>query len=232
MRRHIFSMQYLSFAIFFVLVGVLITDVVNRPARVTAQVTSSGTISATLIPRFISLPVETAVINNGASYELNGGGDLSGMAFPNGGFPRFSTGFSLPPDYAVGTDIIVRITWGNSRFNATNCGVRLRANGVSAFRPSTSPIYGNFSFPESTYYDGTEITLDMPSSSEQIGQTMAIISGKDNLENNIFQPGDNLVLRLARDDGDVQDTCTGKLFILGMNATYQGQTNYLPLVTN
>ena len=230
MRHHIFSTQYLSFALFFILVGVLLNHVMNQPDAVTAQAGSGGEIPATLIPRFISLPVETAVINNGASYEINGGGDLSGMAFPDNSFPRFSTGFSLPPDYAVGTDITVRITWGNSRRDAINCGVRLRANGVSAFRPSTRPIYSNMTFVDSNYYDGTEHTLDMPSSGEQVGQAIAIIPGKDHTETARYQPGDNLILRLARDDGDVQDTCTGKLFILGMDATYQGQASYLPLV--
>lgn len=170
--------------------------------------------------KFISLPVEFAVINNGAVYELNGGADLSGMALPNSGFPRFSTGFSLPPDYKPGSDIVVYITWGNSYFNATNCGVRLRSNGVSAFRPNVHPVYTNGVFTGSDYYDGSEITLTMPSVSMEIRQTVMTIEGKNTTGNALYMPGDNIVMRIARDDTDLSDTCIGKLFILGMYATY------------
>ncbi len=169
--------------------------------------------------RFISLPVETAVIINDAVYELNGGGDLSGMALPNLAIPRFATGFSLPPDYIPGTDIVVYITWGNSRFNATNCGIRLRSNGVSAFRPNSYPIYENGVFTGSSYYDGSRITLTMPSESEQIRQTIMTIEGS-NHTGNLYQSGDNLMMLIARDGNATADTCTGKIFILGMYATY------------
>jgi hypothetical protein len=131
-------------SIFFVVIGFSVGLFTSQPETVAAQ---SSTVGATLIPRFISLPVETAVINNDASYELHGGADLSGMAFPDSGFPRFSTDFSLPPDYAERMDIVVPNTWGNSQFNATSCGVRLRANGVSAFRPDVNPNYSNGFLP-------------------------------------------------------------------------------------
>ena len=230
MKNHNISISPWLLIVILAAASFLAGRLVSQPTSVTAA--PDGGIQATLIPRFISLPVETAVINNGAAYELNGGGDLSGMAFPNSGFPRFSTGFTLPPDYAEGTDIIVRITWGNSRFNATDCGVRLRANGVSAFRPGHGPIYSNGVFEDSNYWDGSQITLTMPSVSEQIDQTIMTISGADSLDNPRYEAGDNLVFRLAREDDDTADTCTGKLFVLGMDATYQGLTSYLPLVNN
>jgi hypothetical protein len=170
--------------------------------------------------KFISLPVETAVINNGAAYEINGGADLSGMAFPNSGFPRFSTGFSLPPNYIPGGDIVVYITWGNSSSDATNCGVRLRANGVSAFRPNVNPLYTNGVFTGSDYFDGSRITLTMPSVSQEIHQTIMTIKGKNTIGDTLFEPGDNIVMRIAREDTDSLDTCLGKLFILGLYATY------------
>ncbi|WP_457667685.1 hypothetical protein [Thiolapillus sp.] len=170
--------------------------------------------------RVISLPVETAVINNDAAYELHGGGDLSGMAFPNSGFPRFSTGFTLPFDYTDGDDIKVYITWGNSRFNAISCGVRLRSNGVTAFRPNTHWIYQNGVFTGDINYDGSEVTLAMPDTPEQIRQTLMTIPGTTTSNIPIYQPGDNIVIRLARDSNDSTDTCTGKLYILAMYATY------------
>jgi hypothetical protein len=125
---------------------------------------------------------------------------------------------------------VVRITWGNSRYDATSCGVRLRSNGVSAFRANVNPIYNNGVFTGSTYYDGTEITLEMPDTSEQIRQTIMTIPGSDSSDNALYQAGDNIVLRLARESDHAEDTCTGKLFILGMNATYQGLSSYVPLV--
>jgi len=170
--------------------------------------------------KFISLPVETAVINNGASYEINGGADLSGMAFPNSGFPRFSTGFSLPPDYIPGKDIVVYITWGNSYFDATDCGIRLRSNAVSVYRPNVQQIFTYGVFTGSDYYDGSRITLTMPSVPNEIRQTVMTVEGKNIQGDTLYEPGDNIVIRIARDDSDSSDTCLGKLFILGMYATY------------
>lgn len=229
MKRNVFSAQNFVWVVLLVAIVFIGGRLANQPTSVVAV---NDEVTATLIPRFISLPVETAVINNGASYELNGGADLSGMAFPDSGFPRFSTGFSLPPDYAEGTDIVVRITWGNSAFNATSCGVRLRSNGVSAFRPNVSPIYSEGVFTGDINFSGSEVTLAMPTASGQIRQTIMTIPGTDSLSNPRYKAGDNIVWRLARDDGDIADTCVGKLFILGINATYQGLDSYLPLVIN
>jgi hypothetical protein len=182
---------------------------------------------STLIPRFLSLPPEFATLHPGASYELNGGGDVSGLVLPNSGFPRYSVGFSLPPDYAPGTDMIVRIIWSNSRFNATSCGFVLWNNGLVAYRPNASRIFGSAVFP-----NGLEtITLAAPSTSEQVRSTTLTIRGSSG-GSAIYQPGDALSLLITRRTDDAPDTCTGKLFIVGMDVTYQGLTSYMPLVTN
>jgi hypothetical protein len=196
-------------------------------ARLQAQPPQA--VQSTLIPRFISLAPEFAQLLNGAAYELNGGGDLSGLVLPgNEVIPRFAVGFSLPPDYAPGTDIELRLLWGNSRFNAITCGFRMWVNGVSRFRPDGPPYYSSSyaTFPN----DQDEITLLAPDITEQVRATTVTLAGKNLGGNDIYQPGDAISVLLARRASDANDTCTGKMFILGLDVTYTGLTTYVPLI--
>lgn len=180
-----------------------------------------------LLPRFISLAPEFATLLNGAVYEINGGGDLSGLVLPGDQIiPRFAFGFSLPPDYAPGTDLELQMMWGNSRFNAVTCGFRMQVNGVSRFRPDGPPYYLS---TLATFPNGlSEITLLAPDTTEQVRATTLTISGKDFSDNDIFQPGDAISIMLARRADDTNDTCAGKMFVLGLDVTYQGLATYLP----
>ncbi|MDX9954752.1 MAG: hypothetical protein RBT75_11680 [Anaerolineae bacterium] len=199
-------------------------DAGHPTVTVAQQPMSSG-----LLPRFISLAPEFATLLNGAVYELNGGGDLSGLVLPgNQVIPRFAVGFSLPPDYAPGTDVVLRVMWGNSRFNAVTCGYRVWVNGVSRFRPGGPPAYP---YTLATFPNGQdEMTLVAPDISEQVRATTVTIAGKDFGGNNYFQPGDAISVLLARRADNVNDTCAGKMYVLGLDVTYQGLTAYLPLV--
>jgi hypothetical protein len=168
-------------------------------------------------PKVRALPVEFATALNGAVYELNGGGDLSGMVLGNAAFPRFAVGFTLPTDYVPGDDVVLRILWGNSRFNATSCGFAFWANGVSVFRENAPPSY-----PEGLFPNGQDlITLEAPDETEQIGQTTLTIAGQPG-DTPVFQPGDVFSVLIARRPDDVPDTCTGKLFVLGAEMSYGG----------
>jgi|GEM_PF-5330489 len=168
-------------------------------------------------PRVIGLPLEFATAFDGAVWELNGGGDLSGMALPNSSLPRFAVGFTLPPDYVAGDDLVLRIVWGNSQFNATSCGFVLWANGISAFRANAAPVYGGGQFP-----NGSDmITLEAPSSGGQIRETTLSIAGQTG-GTRWYQPGDMVSVLIARRSSDAADTCTGKLFVLGAAVTYGG----------
>ena len=206
--------------------GFIVGSAYGRPADVLAQQPMGNG----LLPRFISLAPEAATLLNGATYELNGGGDLSGLVLPgNQVIPRFAVGFSLPPDYAPGTDIELRMMWGNSRFNAVTCGYRMWINGVSRFRPDGPPYYasGAVTFPN----DLDEITLLAPDVTEQVRVTTVTLAGQDFSNNNIYQSGDAISVLLARRADNANDTCAGKMFILGLDVTYQGLTSYLPLIS-
>lgn len=209
-----------------VMVGFALGSGYGRPAATVAQQPMGGG----LLPRFISLSPESATLLNGAVYELNGGGDLSGLVLPgNQVIPRFAMGFSLPPDYAPGTDIELRMLWGNSRFNAITCGYRMWVNGVSRFRPDGPPYYSSSyaTFPN----DLDEITLLAPDITEQVRGTTVTLAGQDFGGNDIYQPGDAISVLLARRADDANDTCDGKMFVLGLDVTYQGLSSYLPMVT-
>jgi hypothetical protein len=168
-------------------------------------------------PKVRALPLEFATALNGAVYELNGGADLSGMVLGNASFPRFAAGFTLPTDYVPGDDVLVRIVWANSNFNATSCGFALWANGVSVFRENAPPLY-----PGGTFPNGSDlITLDAPSQPQQIRQTTLTIAGQPGGVP-LFLPGDVFSLLIARRPDDAPDTCTGKLFVLGAEMSYGG----------
>lgn len=195
-------------------------------ARLQAQ--QPQAVQSTLVPRFISLAPEFAQLFNDAAYEINGGGDLGGVALPNTGFPRFAVGFTLPPDYAPGTDLTMRILWGNSRNNAIVCGFVLWNNGVIAYRPDQS-AYAHIGV--ATFPGGADkITLVTPSTSEQVRVTTLTIAGQDSGGGARYQPGDAFSVMIARRVDDAPDTCTGKMFILGLDVTYNGLTTYAPLI--
>jgi hypothetical protein len=166
-------------------------------------------------PRQHSLPVESATALNGAVYELNGGGDLTGLVLPNTGFPRFAVGMTLPADFVPGTNVAIRIVWGNSRFNATSCGFRLESNSVIVHRPGGGSRGGLATFPGGD----SGIDLQAPAVSEQLSETTMTIAGSSG-GTPTLQPGDMLSLIINRRPDDPQDTCTGKLFILGAVATW------------
>ncbi len=211
----------------FVVISFVLGGLYGRPAATTAQQPQGG---GGLIPRFMSLPAESATTLNGANYVLNGGGDLSGLALPgNQVIPRFAVGFTLPPDYAPGTDVVLRMTWGNSRYNAITCGFRMWVNGVSRFRADGPPYYPA---PYAVFPNGLdEITLLAPDTSEQIRATTITIAGQDSLGNDLHQPGDVFSVLIARRADDVNDTCAGTLYVLGLDMTYEGLSSYLPMIT-
>ncbi len=176
--------------------------------------------SGATISRIIHLPVESVTINNpGAAYELNGGADLSGLALRGTELGRFSAGFTVPADYVPGTDLTVQFVWGNSQANAVDCNFFIRSNGVARFRPGVSPSYGNGRFPESTYYDQSELVIAAGSAGGQVrGLSMTIVGTA--AETPVFAPGDAVVFRIIRDPEEADDTCTGDFFLLGMHVTY------------
>lgn len=207
--------------------GLLVGSAQGRPSAAQAQ----QPLGSGLLPRFISLAPESATLLNGAVYELNGGGDLSGLVLPgNQVIPRFAIGFSLPPDYATGTDIALRILWGNSRYNAITCGFRMWVNGVSRFRADGPPLYVSSyaTFPNAQ----AEMTLVAPDVAEQVRATTVTLAGQDAGANDLYQPGDAVSVLVARRADNVNDTCVGKMFILGLSVTYQGLVAYLPLVAD
>jgi hypothetical protein len=177
-----------------------------------AVITCTDGTSATLprSPRHVSLPVAS-----GPSYEINGGADLSGYPMAGTGFSRVTTGFVIPPDYTPGTDLTVRVVWGNSQSNATSCGFDLWINSVVAYRADFGYIVGSATFAGS----GQRTVLMAPATAQQVRSADIIISGSSGGAP-LWAAGDSVSLYVARDSVQAADTCTGKLFILGLSVSY------------
>jgi hypothetical protein len=165
----------------------------------------------------IPLTPAHALADAPAAYSVGGGPNISGIYMPDSGFNRFHTGFTLPPDYAAGTDVIFRIMWANGPTNAVGCNFVLIANGLIAYRSGTTDFAyiagGEFSNGDD------EITLAAGATPQAVRAENLTIEGSG--PGGSLQPGDALQIAIARPAGDLSDTCTGSLVVVGLDATYQ-----------
>jgi hypothetical protein len=173
------------------------------------------------VPWLESIPIESAFLEGGASYTVGSGGDLSGLYLPDD-FARFRVGFTLPPDYTPGTDIVLELTWAKQPSLTEPCYFQLRSNGVSAYRPGQPPMYSGDTFAEDVpgrSLDGSSAIVPAPATNDVQGLTVILsgqIKGKPR-----YQPGDQVSYSLFRDGGNVNDTCNGSdaaFVVFGMSA--------------
>ncbi|MGQ9928536.1 MAG: hypothetical protein ACUVS4_16925 [Chloroflexaceae bacterium] len=134
-------------------------------------------------------------------------------------------GFTVPPDYAAGTPLTVRIVWHTP---ATGCTISFRPNSIAVARPGRTHITGTGASDGLTVVGSTDLSASATANSSQETRVQ-IVSPVSSVP---LQPGDVIMFSMFRNGTAASDTCTGNLVIQGMALQYQGQTSYLPLVAN
>lgn len=189
---------------------------------VAAPLAQPTPVSSGLIPRFISLDPYGAYVEDGATF-TDGFGPNSGLRLPDGGTASFSLGFTLPPDYASGTPLTIRMVWHTP---STGCAIVFQPNSIAIARPGRTHIQGPGFTDGLSVVGGTTLNAPATASSSQATQIQIVspVSGTP------LQAGDVIMFSMFRSGAAAQDTCTGNMVIQGMALQYQGQTTYLPLV--
>jgi len=205
-------------------IGLLVQIGIGRPGDAAAAPLAEPTVSATLIPRFISLDPYGAYVDGGATFS-DGFGPNSGLRLPDGVSSSFSLGFTVPPDYAAGTALIVRMVWHTP---STGCAITFRPNSIAIARPGRTHIIGTGASDGLSVVGG--VNLNAPATANSSQETRIEITSP--VSGTPLQPGDVIMFSMFRAGTVTTDTCTGNLVIQGMALLYQGQTSYLPLVAN
>lgn len=140
----------LGLGIGFLLQGNWSSGAVAAPLAQPTQVSSS------LIPRFISLDPYGAYVT-GATTFSGGFGPNSGLRLPDGAISSFNLGFTLPPDYASGTPLTIRMVWHTP---STSCTINFRPSSIAIARPGQNHIQGSGASDGLSVVGGT--TLNAP----------------------------------------------------------------------
>jgi len=173
---------------------------------------------AQTVTRFLSInPLGTDISGSldsaNAYYRLGflDGRSLTGIVMPDPdtGLSRFQFGFTIPDDYAPGTDMYLRVLW---RSEAISCVVDLRHNTLTRVAPGQQAVNGNLS------KDG-EIML-APNNHRISSVIRFRLAG---LETHNFAPGDAILGGLYRHTA--LDSCSDDLFIHGLSIEYQALTS-------
>jgi hypothetical protein len=202
-----------------------------------ADSTTHGGAQQGLVPRFISLNPYGAYLHNDAFFNM-GGGAFGGLHLPDRTGttrPNFSLGFTIPPDYASGTPLTVRLVWHTA---ATNCTIVLSENFLSIARPGRTHVGGYQVASGLTILGGDVLTAPATATmSQEVLVRMTSPTedppplGEQPLPPILLEPGDAVLFGLFRATDAGNDTCTDAMVIQSVSVTYQGHTSYLSLVT-
>ncbi|MFQ3663114.1 MAG: hypothetical protein SNJ69_12060 [Chloroflexaceae bacterium] len=203
-------------------IGLLVQGGIGHLSGAAAAPLAQPTVSATLIPRFISLDPYGAYLDGGATFS-DGFGPNSGLRLPDGAVTSFSLGFTVPPDYAAGTTLTIRMVWHTP---STGCVITFRPNSIAIARPGRTHIIGAGASDGLSVVGGVNLNASPTANSSQ--ETRIEITSP--VSGTPLQPGDVIMFSMFRAGTAPADTCTGNLVIQGMALLYQGQTSYLPLV--
>ncbi len=204
--------------------GFLVQVGIGRLGGAAAAPLAQPPVSATLIPRFISLDPYGAYVDGPATFS-DGFGPNSGLRLPDGAVSSFSLGFTLPPDYATGTPLTIRMVWHTP---STGCTISFRPNSIAVARPGRTHILGSGASEGLSVVGGITLSASATANSSQ-DTRIEIVSPVPSVP---LQAGDVIMFSMFRAGTVTTDTCTGDLVIQGMALQYQGQTSYLPLVAN
>ncbi|MBB5208250.1 hypothetical protein [Chiayiivirga flava] len=139
-------------------------------------------------------------------------GSLGAIAMPDpsGGLSKFSIGFTLPDDYAPGTEIYLRVVW---RSQAISCVIDLRNNNVNWARPGALNDNGALI---------KDATMLAPNDNRLSMETKFRFNF---VPRPPFAGGDTFILGLFR--SSTLDSCDGTLYIQGLAIEYQALTQNL-----
>jgi len=148
----------------------------------------------------------------GATFSLGSaaGRSLGAIVMPRPGpgeSNKFSVGFTVPDDYAPGTDIFLKVIW---RSDAISCVIDLRNNSLNWTRPGA--LNGNGSLVSTA-------TMLAPNDNRMSMQTHFRFNF---VPNPGFVAGDAFTLGLFRNN--TLDSCFGPLYIQGLSIEYQALT--------
>lgn len=147
----------------------------------------------------------------GATYSVgfSGGRSLGAIVMPDpsGGLSKFSIGFTLPDDYAPGTNVFLKVIW---RSDAISCVIDLRNNNVNWTRPGALNDNGALI---------KDATMLAPNDNRMTMQTRFRFNF---VPNPGFAAGDAFTLGLFR--SSTLDSCAGAFYIQGLSIEYQALT--------
>ena len=193
---------------------------IDMSSNAVASVVTQEAVQSTLLPRFISIDPYGV-----HPYGLLGATpptiqEVKGIRLSNSevGQPAFAFGFTLPPDYAEGTDFNIRFVW---RSDSVTCGFKL-----SSFAWIGSVGAGGWSTPNTSIPNLGVLIAPNSSTNEAIILTVAGVSAS----NQKFKAGDPVTILTDRESQDTNDTCTGEIEIFGISVIYSGLSNYLPFI--
>ena len=175
----------------------------------------------TLLSRFISLSVSAAKPYANADFDnLATPQRFRYISLPANGYSALLTDFTLPPDYAAGTDVTVRFMVNTV---GGDCFVVLGASSV--YESPNVSAGANIQFP-----DGAPPAPD-PKWTARRDELRPFSISLQGLPSDPFLPGDSISVALERFGDDLNDTCPLEILVSGISVTYDGLSTFLPLVT-
>ncbi|OIO91467.1 MAG: hypothetical protein AUK03_10990 [Anaerolineae bacterium CG2_30_64_16] len=195
--------------------GVATADLANSSvttAKIANGAVTADKLASDVVPKFFTLEPYAAYLEGSATF-TGGYGPHAGINMPDGSSSSFAFGFTIPPDYAPGVPLNVRLVWHTA---STRCGIELRPNFISVARPGRTHLVGE---SVSTGLDAVGGTvLDVPATANLSGEKSYTITSPVRGEK--LLPGDSVIFGLYRCYGCTADTCTGTLKVQGIQVTY------------
>lgn len=164
--------------------------------------------------KFFTLEPYAAFFGNGTSYS-DGWGPYAGVHLPrNGSTPDFAYGFTIPPDYSTGGELVVRLLWHTP---SVNCTIQLVGNFISVARAGRTHIAGISTTDGLILVGGA--ALNAPGTANVSSEKFVKIVSPD--ERTKLQALDSIIFGLFRDARTAADSCSGDLVIQSISVAYQ-----------
>ncbi len=159
---------------------------------------------ATLSQNVKSMSLDPAgfFTDGGATFEISGGTQNTGLVFPDGVLPNLTFTAVLPTDFTPGSQVRIEIFW---HIKETGCSVDLTQNFLSATRLGEIGLYAP-----------TVPVTFLSSGAPEVGEVRRF--AVESIRDEGFLPGDIMKYGLFRSIDD--DTCTEDVFIDGARILY------------
>lgn len=192
-----------------------LADSAVTASKIAAGAVTADKLAAGVSPKFISINPYRVLLSNDADF--NGGkNQYAGVRLPatSAGYPGFTVGFTIPPDYTPGTPLSLRLIWHTS---STSCGLELPSNAVSFGRAGRTHIQGPGPSDGIEAVGGTVLTAPA-TANQSSAKDFTMTSPVDGVD---LEPGDSFILGLYRCGDCAEDTCADVLVIQSISVTYE-----------